>query len=81
MAHKNKVFRSINDFAQIHCVDIVQAPDGRFGYVHCRRDPEDGHGWRIIGPVSPLAFSSAQAAFDAACADVAWLAEETGKML
>ncbi len=81
MAHKNKVVRSVNDFAQIHCVDIVQAPDGRFGYVHCRRDPEDGYGWRVIGPVSALTFFSMQTAFEAACAQIGWLAEETDAKL
>jgi hypothetical protein len=73
MAHLNKVVRSINDATQSLCVDIVRAPDGRFGFNQYRRDPEDGRGWYQVGAQGQPVFDSAEKALDSAIAAVGWL--------
>ena len=42
------VLRSVNDATGLRCVDILRWGDG-FGWRECRRDPEDGSGWRPLG--------------------------------
>lgn len=78
MAHLNKVVRSVTAPGGLVCVDIVQAPDGAFGFAQYRRDPEDGRGWHLIGAPGDPAFDSFDTAWAAACRDVAWLAEAVG---
>lgn len=71
---KPVVVMSVNDETETRCVD-VRREEGGFSWVECRRDPEDGHGWRIIG--GPMGgFASADAAWKAALRDVAWVAAE-----
>ena len=48
---KPVVLASWEDPNGLSCVDILDLGGGRFGYRPCRRDPEDGHGWRPLGPV------------------------------
>jgi len=73
MAHENKVLRSVEDANAVYCVDIFQRPDGSFGYQHCRRDPEDGRGWALLGHEQSLVFESEAEAFEAASAQFSWL--------
>lgn len=73
MAQENKVVRSVEDANGVLCVDILLRPDGRYGYQHCRRDPEDGRGWAVIGQGAGAGYPSAEAAWGAALAGVAWL--------
>ena len=75
MAHTNKVMRSINAPGGLLCVDIVRCPAGRFGYAEYRRDPEDGRGWQPTGRLAAPELPTQQAAIDAACVDIVWLAE------
>lgn len=67
------VLRSVNAPDGVHCVDILAFPDGRFGYVLCRRDPEDPHGWRVIDASQERGFNTQAAAEDAAVKNYAWL--------
>ena len=62
---------SVEDSGGDRCVDILN-DSGVFGYVECRRDPEDPHGWRRLGPVNG-GFESRQRAQDAARSAVKWL--------
>ncbi|SLN46345.1 hypothetical protein [Roseisalinus antarcticus] len=54
------------------CVDIYRWPDGSFGFRECRRDPEDGHGWRPLG-AGRDGFASQAAALRAARESAGWL--------
>ncbi|MDJ0826602.1 MAG: hypothetical protein QNJ16_13955 [Rhodobacter sp.] len=73
MSHENKVIRSVEDPSGLHCVDIFRRPDGRFGFQHCRRDPEDGRGWAVLSASGPEGFGAQAEAWAAAVAHVAWL--------
>lgn len=75
MAHLNKVVRSINAPGEQRCVDIVQSPDGRFGYAEYRRDPEEGQGWYPAGLSEAPVYPSQDAAEAAARRSVAWLTD------
>lgn len=76
VAHVNKVIRSVNAPGGLVCVDIVQGPDGRFGFAQYRRDTEDGRGWYFAGLDHPPILESAAAALDAARARLPWLADD-----
>jgi hypothetical protein len=69
---KPVVVRSLNDATGTRCVDVRQVAGG-FEWVECRRDPEDGHGWRVIGAATG-GYASVEAAMDGARAHVGWLA-------
>ena len=69
---KPLVVVSLEDKTGDRCVDIIDRRDGSFGFVECRRDPEDPHGWRRLGPVNG-GFESRQRAQDAARSAVKWL--------
>lgn len=71
---KPVVVRSINDDTGQRCVDVLRDGDA-FGFVECRRDPEDAHGWRRLGPLR-AGFDSHEAALKAARADIGWLTSE-----
>jgi hypothetical protein len=71
---RDVVMRSIEDVSGQRCVDLICGADG-WAFVECRRDPEDGHGWRRVG-VPAGAFSDAEMALDAARGAVAWLDQE-----
>ncbi|SIS82008.1 hypothetical protein SAMN05421759_10450 [Roseivivax lentus] len=75
MAHVNTVLRSVNAPGATLCVDLFRRPDGSFGFEEFRRDPEDVRGWYAVGHYSGAVFPSQVAAWDAAQAQVAWLAE------
>jgi len=45
---KPVVLRSVEAPDGLRCVDILRR-EGDFGWVACRRDPEDSHGWRPVG--------------------------------
>ncbi len=55
---KPLVLASWEDPGGTHCVDILEHSDGTFGYVLCRRDPEDGHGWRHLGDRDAARFAT-----------------------
>ncbi len=73
MTHENKVIRSLEDPSGFRCLDLVRLPGGAVGFAECRRDPEDGHGWRPVGGVSGRYAGEAEA-LAAACQAVPWLA-------
>ncbi|MEX0286852.1 MAG: hypothetical protein AB3N23_19785 [Paracoccaceae bacterium] len=75
MAHKNKVFQSVNAPGDLVCVDLFQRPDGSFGFEEYRRDPEDGSGWRAIGYHGDQVFQSQDDTRAAACRAVRWLVD------
>lgn len=75
MAHRNTVLRSVNSPDEQRCVDIFQRPDGSFGFEEFRRDAEDPSGWFRIGFHGDLIFDSAQAAWQAARAQITWLTD------
>ena len=70
------VVRSLSDPSGGRCVDILRDPDGGFGWVECRRDPEDCHGWRHLSPPRPMGFPSPEAARADAARAVGWLEAE-----
>lgn len=72
---RSHVLRSINDDTGQRCVDILSL-DGDWGWVECRRDPEDSHGWRRLG-VPATGYEDEEAALAAARARVGWLAGDT----
>lgn len=70
---KPLVLASIEDETGDRCVDIIRLPDGQFAYRECRRDPEDGHGWRYLSEAPPPMFDTEAAARDAAARDIGWM--------
>ena len=70
---KPLVLASIEDATGDRCVDIIRLADGQFAYRECRRDPEDAHGWRHLSEAAPTPFDSADAAREAALANVGWM--------
>lgn len=74
MAHAAKVLESVESPCGLRCVDIVHAPDERYGWARYRRDPEDGHGWRPDG-WGEAGFRSAAEARAAAEAENGWMAD------
>lgn len=66
------VLRSLEDASGDRCVDLLREGEG-FGWVECRRDPEDAHGWRRLHPPR-MGASDADAALAQARAAVGWLA-------
>lgn len=73
MAEKPLVLASIEDATGDRCVDIIRLTDGQFAYRECRRDPEDGHGWRYLSDAAPTPFDSEDAARKAAVEAVGWM--------
>ncbi len=74
---KPLVLTSIEDETGDRCVDILQLDEGRFTYRECRRDPEDGHGWRHLSGAILTTFDTAAAARQAAGEEVAWLKDDS----
>jgi len=72
---KPVVLASIEDATGDRCVDIIRLSDGQFAYRECRRDPEDGHGWRYLSEAPPTPFDTEGAARKAAAQDVGWMVE------
>lgn len=79
---KPRVLRSVNaDETATRCVDLFERPGGGpdpFGFEEYRRDPEDGRGWFPVGGHAARRFASAEDAWAAALAEVAWLADAAG---
>ncbi|MGR3541669.1 MAG: GrpB family protein [Hasllibacter sp.] len=65
------VLASIEDGTGDRCVDILRR-GGTHGWVECRRDPEDPHGWRRLAPPE-WGHPDRLAAHEAACAAIGWL--------
>ncbi len=63
--------RSLEDATGDRCVDIL-ATGGDHGWVGCRRDPEDAHGWRRLD-APRMGFASLDEAHRAAASAVGWL--------
>ena len=74
---KPLVLQSIEDETGDRCVDIIRLPDGNYTYRECRRDPEDGHGWRHLSGAILTTFDTAAAARQAAGKEVAWLKDDS----
>lgn len=70
---KPLVLASIEDETGDRCVDILRLSDGQFAFRECRRDPEDGHGWRYLSEADPEPFDTKAAARDAAQEAIGWL--------
>lgn len=69
---KPLVVASLEDATGDRCVDILDFRNGMFGFVECRRDPEDGFGWRRLGAMT-TGFASEEDAHADACDAVKWL--------
>ena len=69
---KPLVLLSLENDGGDRCVDILN-DNGCFGFVECRRDPEDPSGWRHVGLVQS-GFADAQSAIEAARCGVGWMA-------
>ena len=68
---KPLVLASLEAAGGDRCVDLLDFGGG-FGWVECRRDPEDGHGWRHLHPPR-RGFADRAAARADAAASVGWL--------
>lgn len=67
------VMASVEDATGDRCVDVLR--DGvAWGWVECRRDPEDAHGWRRLHPPR-MGFGSRAAAEEGAAGAVGWLSQ------
>jgi len=62
MTHKNKVVLSINFDGEMMCVDVLQRPNGTFGFDEFRRDPEYPQGWFCLVHYGRQAYSIESAA-------------------
>lgn len=69
---KPLVLQSIEDCSGQRCVDVRREADGLFSWAECRRDPEDGHGWRHLG-FGEDGFASEAEAVAAAKRSVGWM--------
>jgi hypothetical protein len=68
---------SLEDAGGDRCVDLIKRPGGGWAWVECRRDPEDGHGWRRLHP--PVGgHAGRDDAERAARAAVGWLGSSGG---
>jgi hypothetical protein len=67
------VFASVENGEHDRCVDFFQRPDASFGFEAFRRDVEDRGGWTPTDFFSGRSFSTAEQAYDAAEAAIAWL--------
>ncbi|MEL7114428.1 MAG: hypothetical protein AAGP08_02375 [Pseudomonadota bacterium] len=67
------VMQSYEDDTGTRCVDIRRHDDGRWSWSECRKDPEDGHGWRHLDGAGGDLFDSEHAAFSDALTHVDWL--------
>ena len=73
------VFNSIENGQHDRCVDLFRRPDGSFGFEEFRRDVEDAGEWTPVAFYSGAAYSSTDAALDAAINSVVWLADGIGQ--
>jgi hypothetical protein len=73
------VFRSVENAAADRCVDFFRRPDGSYGFEEFRRDAEDRGVWTPVAYYSGAVYATEQSAFDAAQAEVSWLAERAAR--
>ena len=73
---KPLVLASIEDETGDRCVDIVRLADRQFAFRECRRDPEDGYGWRYLSHAPPPKFDTEAAAREAALDAVGWMRDD-----
>lgn len=66
---------SIEDASGLHCVDIMNHPDGTFSFKVFRKDPEDEGRWTLVGDYSGLRFQNENDVFRAAAAKAPWLTD------
>jgi hypothetical protein len=64
---------SFEDAEGLRCIDIVERDDRTFVIRECRRDPEAGGRWSIVGDYSGLVFASKADAIEAARKAFPWL--------
>jgi hypothetical protein len=69
-----KVLASLENRAGDRCVDILQRPDGSWGFEEYRRDPEDSGRWTRVAYHAAAVFPTREAAEAAAAEAVPWLA-------
>ncbi len=69
------VFASVENDEHDRCVDFFYRPDGSFGFEEFRRDVEDDGAWTPLAYHSGAASPSSRAAYAAAEAAIAWLAD------
>ena len=65
---------SFEDAEGLRCIDIVEHDDRTFVIRECRRDPEAGGRWSIVGDYSRLVFATKAEAVAAARTAFPWLA-------
>jgi hypothetical protein len=65
---------SFEDAEGLRCIDIVERDDGTVVIRECRRDPEAGGRWSIVGDYSGLVFATKADAIEAAKTAFPWLA-------
>ena len=58
------------------CVDIIERPDGTFGFKEFRRDPEDVEGWTLVNYNPGGTYATAEQAVAAARTCVVWLRDQ-----
>ena len=68
------VLDSVENAQADRCVDLFVRPDGSWGFEAFRRDVEDRGAWTPVSFHSGIAFTSRDAAWDAALRAVPWLA-------
>ena len=67
---KPLVVASLEDAGGDRCIDLLRLDDG-YGWVECRRDPEDPHGWRHLHP--PVTGYRTESEARAAAVEATWL--------
>lgn len=70
---KPVVMASLEEPGGARCVDLLCREGREWAWVECRRDPEDGHGWRHLHGPPTVWFNSREAALADAEAAVPWL--------
>ncbi len=71
-----QALESLEDDNGTFCVDIVQRPDGSFGFELFRRDAEDQGRWTILNLYAAARFPTKDAARAAAVRAVPWLKDK-----
>ncbi len=71
-----RVTNSFENDERNRCVDIVQRPDGRYGFQEWRREPEDLSGWFLMFDSQPTHFESEPEAISCARSAIFWFMEK-----
>lgn len=67
--------KSIEDASGLHCVDVMQHPDGTFSFKIFRKDPEDEGRWTLVGDYSGIRFQNEDDTLREAAARAPWLTD------